>query len=232
MHRIESYGTNSDVDIAAQEDVWSEGGDYPFPSATAATTIESADAADDGSPAGTGARTARVVGLNSNLDEIQEDVVLNGTSAVTLVNQFFRVNSVQVLTVGSGFVNAGKISVKHSSTVIAAIPIGANRSNAAVYTAGRKTKCHKVRRVNAGISNAVAGTAAFYVMTRKSGGSFQIRSVFTAHGTGQTHVEHMMDLLLDEGEDLKVRAAVSADNTAVAASFLVYAGSVEQVTKS
>jgi hypothetical protein len=88
-------------------DVWANGGIYPF--LTAAETLKIfSDSADD-TVTGTGARVVQVTGLDVNRDLLEEIVVLNGTTAVDTVGEFYRVNQILCLTAGSGGDNAGTI---------------------------------------------------------------------------------------------------------------------------
>ena len=83
---------------------------YTFPTAGATMTISSADAND--TSAGTGARTVKVDFLDSTYAEFSETLTLNGQTAVsTSSSDCFRVNTMTVLTAGTGKVNAGKVYV-------------------------------------------------------------------------------------------------------------------------
>lgn len=219
MRKLHLLGANADVDSAAAEDVWTGGGDFPFQATAAATTIVSGSVADDS--AGTGARTVRVIGLDSTLKEISEDVIMDGTTPVALTNQFFRVNSFEILTVGSGGVNAGVIDVKHATTVIASMAVGDGRARQAVFTAPNNQPDWRVVRMNYAITNGVAGAVTFNLMTRKSGKGWQVRETVAAYGAGACNgsVEFKAPIYLDAGEDVKIRATAGADNSAVAASF-------------
>lgn len=94
------------------EDIWDAGGNFVY--ATTGETLElvSDSAADDS--AGTGLRTIRVEGLNTDYEEISEIVTLDGTAAVTLSNSYFRTRIMRALTVGSGSENAGNITLRVS----------------------------------------------------------------------------------------------------------------------
>lgn len=62
--------------------------------------------------AGTGARTVRITYMvDANCVEITEDITMNGQSSVNLANDVFRVNKIEVLTVGSSDYNLGNIYV-------------------------------------------------------------------------------------------------------------------------
>ena len=73
------FGFNDAVGSSA-ETIWSVGGTYTFPSTATAVTVVSASANDDGSPAGTGAQTVTIEGLDSSYAKVSETVTMNGTS--------------------------------------------------------------------------------------------------------------------------------------------------------
>lgn len=106
--------------------------------------VTSTAAADDGDPAGTGARTVKISGLNSTWDAIEETVTLNGITIVQTNATFIRVYRAEVMTAGSGGTNAGVIyiytgtetsGVPDTATLIyASIEIGEGQTLQAAYT--------------------------------------------------------------------------------------------------
>lgn len=126
---------NDDVDAPA-EDLIPWGGDYAFQSAAVAMEVISSSASDDGSPVGVGARTVFISGLDGSFAEISETVTLNGVTAVPLVNLYRRINSFEVLTVGSSNTNVGTLNVRviAGAVIQAQIAIGESTSRTGVYT--------------------------------------------------------------------------------------------------
>lgn len=123
--------------------------------------------------AGTGARTVKIWGLNSSYAEISETVTLNGTSAVNTANSYIAVNHMQVMTVGSGGVNAGAIQLydNASAIIMAAIPTGLNVASGVVYTvpAGKTLLIHSIS-ASIGLDTLTAntvGVAEFRFKTSK-----------------------------------------------------------------
>lgn len=230
MRAFICQGLNGDVDQAAAEDVWPSGGNMVFPAAAAATTIESGDA--DDAAAGTGARTVKVTGLDNSYNEISEVVTLNGTNVVNMVNQYLRILDIEVLSAGSSLSNEGILSVKHSSTVLATVPALSGRMRAAQFTVpiSGSTR-YKLIALYGAITNAVAGSATFTLMTRKYGGAWQVRQTLAVYGTSKSSDSLEMDLDLMPCEDVKLSAAASADNTAVIGSFSIVSGSVSELTR-
>ncbi len=86
---------------------------YPMP--TTLTTLEmfSSDNTNDVA-GGSGARTVTVFGLSTDWLEVSEVVVLNGTTAVTLANQYFRVYRMYVEDSGT---YATVTTPSHNSTI-------------------------------------------------------------------------------------------------------------------
>ncbi len=131
---LHKFGTNTDIDTASvPEDVWDEGGVYPFPTAAATTTIVS-DSAEDGAGGETGASTVVASGTDDSFNPLTETVSMNGTDAVTLSNDFYRVFRGRVAISGSNGTNVGNISIKHGSTVLAKIRPDHGTTLMAVYT--------------------------------------------------------------------------------------------------
>lgn len=105
-------GINSAVSSTLQ-DIWDAGGIMVYPTTSETWEILSGDAND--TLAGTGARTALVIGLDINNVVQQEVVNLNGTTPVVLTNSYFRPRQVIIIAAGSGGVNAGAITVRVES---------------------------------------------------------------------------------------------------------------------
>lgn len=124
MRRITGLGQ---VTIAASgvaaNDIWPGAGIYPW--MTAATSLEVVSTSVNDTAAGTGAQSVIVTGLSLAGAEITETVATNGTTAVPLSTQFYRINSVGLVAVGSGLRNLGTINVRDlgGGTVRQTIPI-------------------------------------------------------------------------------------------------------------
>lgn len=93
------------------EVVWEESAAYtPLVAAMSTPYCASSSTDDDGSPAGTGANTIRISGINTSGVAFTEDLTLNGTTSVNLTTTNVQmIHKIEVLTVGSGKVNAGII---------------------------------------------------------------------------------------------------------------------------
>jgi hypothetical protein len=226
------FGYNDDVDAA--ETIWGGGGTFPWASVTAnaATTIVSASADDDS--AGTGLRTVQVEGLVSETIGdttgyriYRETVTLDGTSAVTLDNEYAFVYRLTGLTAGSGGENAGAISVKHGATVIANILAGANNSEMAVmmipHFTSIGTRIHGAWALD--WHAHIAKTSSTYAdMAMKiapdSNNVFGIKCRAVASQTSPAIVDCNLPQYLKSGYRIELAAdAVSAADTAISGGF-------------
>lgn len=212
-------GRNPDVDTGSTpEDVWDGGGVYAFPAAAAETSIVS-DSANDDSEDGSGARTVLVSGLDDDYLPISEVVELAGATPVVLANDFFRVNSVQVLSAGSGGVNAGTISVKHDSTVIAQVNAGAGKSLMAVYCVPATYKAAWLAQLRVCLGRAVAGAADLVLQVREFEGAWKTIESLSTLNTMDSVYDYPSWLKIEPRSDIRLRCeSASANNTIVNAS--------------
>lgn len=119
------FGYNANVGLSFTA-VWERSTtDYVFPTSNTTMGIKSTLTADN--------PTIRIIGLDSNYDEIAENVTLNGTANTVLSNQYFRINDM-VTVAGSA---NGVVSLIGDSTVYGRIRAGEGKNQAAVYTVPR-----------------------------------------------------------------------------------------------
>jgi len=109
--------------------VWENATTYTYITSASTLTLVSTSTSDDS--------VAKVLisGLDSSYNLISETLALNGTTNVTTVNSYFRVNSMVMTTPGtSQTTNVGTITLKQSSNVIAQINVGIGKTQMAIYT--------------------------------------------------------------------------------------------------
>lgn len=136
-----SLGYNPDITIT-REDICEWGGTYiPPPTGGIQMVVQSTNAADDGSPAGTGVWTVAIDYLNNLGAEQTEIVTLNGTAAVnTVATNIWRVNqfhtkTADITTTGTGEA-AGNVTLKNvaGTATYAQITAGGNHSRHGFFT--------------------------------------------------------------------------------------------------
>ena len=109
--------------------VWENATVYTYITSASTLTLVSTSASDD--------TLAKVLisGLDANFAPISETLAMNGTSGVTTVNSYFRVNSLLMTSPGtSQTTNAGVITLKQSSNIVAQINTGVGKSQSTIYT--------------------------------------------------------------------------------------------------
>lgn len=222
---IHRFGRNPDVDIAnGFEDLWQGGDKYTGFNATVAETVEifSSDAAD--TSAGTGARTAVISGLDSSLVPQSEVVILNGLAPVDTVNQYLRVDSILILTAGSGEQNAGDVTARQKTTtanVFGIVPIGGNRTLMSTFT----VPFGKVGYITSGFASLAKKKDAFcnvQALVRFPGSVFQIAEWFTIGASSSSYVYRDFKATLigiPAGTDIKIAADTSQNDVGVSGGF-------------
>ncbi len=217
------FGRNSDIDIGQVEDIWNGGGDYTGHTLTAPETVDVESTAGADNSTGTGARTVRIFGLESDTatEYTSEDITLNGGTAVTSTRSWWRVNRVIVLTAGSGGANAGTITVDPTTTGASArfvsMPAGYNQTVIAAYTVPAD-RAFLLKRVRASIvrSNGGAGSATISLRVREPGGVYRAIRVFELQTGAPTEFTQLGGDVLSAGSDIKFRVEFVSDNNTAA----------------
>jgi hypothetical protein len=131
------FGYNSDISNGdGEETVWSRGGPIYWPTTATTLQVNSTSALDDGDPGGDGARTIKIFGLDSNYNEIDETLTLNGLINVPSTKSFLRVFRSFVTSSGDSEFNVGTITIRESTgtSALAEIPIQDGQTQMAVFT--------------------------------------------------------------------------------------------------
>jgi hypothetical protein len=108
--RAAAYGHTPTA--TANSDVWEGTSLYPFQFSAVPLEILSSSAND--ASAGTGARTMMIAGLDGNWNVQSEIITLNGVTPVATAKSYMRINGLNIVTAGSGNVNAGDITLRLS----------------------------------------------------------------------------------------------------------------------
>ena len=130
------FGANPSLSTTEQ-DIWFNGGLYPWPIAAETVRVKAGGDVND-TNGGTGAQTIRVIGLDENWAEATEDITLDGASASSATTTtFIRILRAYVLTCGTySATNTGDISIENTSTlnVISNIQAGFGQTQLSMYT--------------------------------------------------------------------------------------------------
>ena len=105
---IQKFGHNEAVGTTLQT-MWSQSTLYTYPVSATIMTVSSSDVNDDNGD--TGAWTVEVFGLDTDYNEINEIVILDGQDEVATQNEYLRVNRAIVRTAGTSGWNEGSIYV-------------------------------------------------------------------------------------------------------------------------
>lgn len=219
---IHKFGRNPNVG-GAPETIWMHGGTYTYLTSASTVYVSGADAQD--SAAGTGARTVTVQGLDTNYNEIEETLTVDGAVST---QSFLRVFRAFVASAGSLQTNKGAVLVSTGAsgggTVLADIGIigtgttfGLGQTQLALYTipAG-KTGYLCNWNVGVGAYNDSV-TATLYTRETGNGLIFRTRDIMDIPG-GLHQRTYTVPFALPEKTDIEVRA-IATTGTIISSAF-------------
>jgi len=210
------FGRNPDVDTT-QAIVGGQGGALTYLAAAEQLKVSSSSADDDGSPAGDGARTVTVYGLDENWDFLEETVTMNGLAAVTTTASFLRVYKARVATAGVDGENAGDIDVTNNAAtaILCRIISGYNSSALAAWSVPRGKTLYMIQGETS-VSTQQGVGVLFYV--RPFGGLFYEEYRINLFGSAAP-ISFPLPFVIPERSDVEVRAIGESVNNDVAAAF-------------
>jgi hypothetical protein len=220
---VNMSGENPDVDSAAYEDLWYEGGVQPFPAAALQMTVSSSSTSD--TSAGTGARTVLIQGVDANYEAISETVTMNGQTAVTTAASFLRVNKMATLTVGTGLVNAGTVYIGTGvvtagvpATIYNTMPVGLNNSLSFSYTVpAGYTGYLLYSRLTVGQASGTTGTTARLIVTDGVTNNISMITAVANINNGTVPYEPPVPVRIPEKSRVSATAIGAANNNSVGA---------------
>jgi hypothetical protein len=221
---ITKFGYNPDVDTAAAEDVFGQGGTYVPPTAARIHAFSSSSAND--ASAGTGARTILIRGIDGSYNAASETITLNGVTGVNTVNSYFHIHLVQVQTAGSTRSNAGVISGVAATDGTTTITVSAtdNQSTSSIYMVPVGYKGY-IMKARARIGNSIASSAANVdLLVMPFGGGFQLKTRLGINNSGSSFVENdyvnSTPFIVQAKSTIKMRClSVSNNNTEIAGEY-------------
>jgi hypothetical protein len=225
---VNKFGRNPDIDIGP-EDIWGGGDNYTGLNATTSQTVQVFSSDVDDAAGDTGARTIRFFGLqtSSSTEYTSEDITMNGTSIVTSVNSWYRINTAYVLTAGSTGSNEGTITIRQSSTtanVFAVILPNLNQTTIAAYTIpSGKTGYLDTFTTNIVRSNGSLGAGLITIRLRNTptaNSVFRTINSFDIQTGSAINQTFKYPIIIPEGNDIKFRCeSVSDGNSSISVNF-------------
>lgn len=204
------HGANPSADTTGAEVIWDVGGAYTHPADTGTLLqVSSSDTQDHGDTANdTGAITVEIFGLDTDLVEQNETVLLDGDAQVASASKYRRLFRAIVRSAGSAGANVGDVYVGIGTatggippTIYAKILAGENETQMAVYTVPLAKRA-VVKSVNIHPDDARSMLARFLVRP--------LTEVFQPKWTGGASVTTRHDfnppLVLEAGTDIELRA--------------------------
>jgi len=224
---IHQFGANHLVSTSVV-DIWIVSGIYVWLQAPVTLEAISGSANDDAS--GTGARTIVLHGLDGNWDEIDEEIIMNGTSVTASTTQtFIRINEAHVTGCGTySDANDGIITIRTSGggathlTIHVDEGLGTGESQAARFSVPRGKKA-LVHGIHLWTNNNKPVTV--WMLMREGGNivtaPFKARRLlveFSGMTAPEDHDE-TTPLTISEYSDIYFQAISGAGNTDVSIDF-------------
>lgn len=175
---------------------WEFASDYTFP--TTATRVSLVSTAADNS-------TILVIGLDANFNQIQESVVLTGTTPVLTDATFLRINTALVVSGNP----TGDVTLSINSSPAAKILIGTGKSQAAHYTVPAGY-CFYLYRINAFATDSNGGKAAYFRNFVENNVNGVILRVAETQFYEAMDIQRRFPFKYDEKQDIKMQLKSSS----------------------
>ena len=212
---VDKFGRNPNSAAGVYEDVWTSGGDYPWPAAAATTTLVSTNGADT--------MQTEVYGELDTWEPVVLVGNLTGLTPVTFPVDLFRGFRIRFT---NGVIPAGDVELLIGGVKIAEVLQGRNSTEMMVFTVPWKTLLYVT-----GIHGSTDGNkgAYFELWARPAGGIFHNEGHFyVPPEVGTYHYLYSPHKRFDPGTDVSVRASavqvgqVSADGGGLFSTKNVY----------
>lgn len=217
------FGYNPDITNAGgEETIWTPGGDITY--RDDAVTVEVLSGSGSDISTGTGARTIKVIGVDGDYNQVEEDITMDGTDVVTGQQTFLRVFRSFVTTAGTSETNTGTITIRSSddNVTMAEIPLnggGEGQTQMAVYTvpAGKTLYVNQLT-FTASVSGTGNKYATIKLISRDSATKVKRVRFVNVMNANRDTANFKYPLVYPEKTDLECRAS-SNDDALISASF-------------
>lgn len=195
------FGYNGEIQNV-EETIWDVGGIYAYPSSAVTMTATSASGAAD-----SGVKVT-IQGLDTNYNELSEEVTLNASGTATTTGSFLRVYRAFV---SSGTASAGDITITNSSTTYAFIDSDDQQTLMALWTvpAGYTAYLFQIDTTAFTIQNNKVATIR--MLTREENSVFRTQQKFDLF-EGSYHQDITCPQPIPEKTDIEFRAIADSLN--------------------
>jgi hypothetical protein len=210
---IQKYGKNPNVSNGSYSTIWNGGGAYTgFPTGAETVTIISSSV-NDVATTGTGLWTLRLYGLSAAGLEQTEDIIMNGTTAVTSTLSYLRLSRAKGLTAGTLQHNDGDITIRQSITIaniFAVLPATYNTTMIAAYTIPADKYGYLLSQ-RAAIANKNAATVEMRMQVRTPSTLFTVNgeAALNSVGAGYISMEFKVPTKMQPLTDIFIEADAS-----------------------
>jgi len=199
--RLFKFGHNPEIqDIS--ETIWDAGGLYTYPSSAVAMTVTSGAGATDNGVAIT------VQGLDSNYNEVSEEVTLASTGTATTTQTFLRVY--RAFVSGSQAVTANT-TIANGGTTYAQINNGENQTLMALWTVPAGYTAYLLDTKITAFTEQNNKIATINVIARRENGVFRTADKFDVFAAAITQ-DYKCPIPFPEKTDIEVRAVATSSN--------------------
>jgi len=199
--RLFKFGHNPLIqDIS--ETIWDAGGAYVYPSSAVAMTVTSGAGATDNGVAIT------VQGLDSNYNEVSEEVTLASTGTATTTQTFLRVY--RAFVSGSQAITANT-TIANGGTTYAQINTGENQTLMALWTVPAGYTAYLLATKITAFTEQNNKVATINVNARRENGVFRTADKFDVFAAAITQT-YTCPIPFPEKTDIEVRAVATSSN--------------------
>ena len=199
--RLFKFGHNPVIqDIT--ETIWDAGGLYVYPSSAVAMTVTSGAGATDNGVAIT------VQGLDSNYNEVSEEVTLASTGTATTTQTFLRVY--RAFVSGSQAITANT-TIANGGTTYAQINTGENQTLMALWTVPAGYTAYLLDTKITAFTEQNNKVATINIYARRENGVFRTADKFDVFAAAITQ-NYKCPIPFPEKTDIEVRAVATSSN--------------------
>ena len=199
--RLFKFGHNPVIqDIS--ETIWDAGGLYAYPSSAVAMTVTSGAGATDNGVAIT------VQGLDSNYNEVSEEVTLASTGTATTTQTFLRVY--RAFVSGSQAITANT-TIANGGTTYAQINTGENQTLMALWTVPAGYTAYLLDTKITAFTEQNNKVATINIYARRENGVFRTADKFDVFAAAITQ-NYKCPIPFPEKTDIEVRAVATSSN--------------------